>query len=193
MTGTIVRLTEGTRTGTIRSEDGGLLVFSAAGVLGDYDTLAVGHLVRFDPDRSLSPHTAVCVFHEPLGASGPVKKPDAAPDLRYAGFTQAGNIRNYCFDSVARGGPAQHFVVAVDLALMLKHHIGVQEGPALCLRKLATDLKTLPDAGRHELVDEDLRAYASARAAAAEKKGHKHHFANRGSSPPALSNHIQAT
>ncbi len=187
MTGTIVGLTGRTRTGTIRSEDGGLLAFSAAGVLGDYDALAVGHPVRFDLDRSLSPHTAVCIFHEPLGASGPVKKPDAVPDLRYAGFTQTENVRSYRFDSVARGGSARHFVVAVDLALMLKHHVGVQEGPTLCLHKLATDLKTVPDVGRHELVDEDLRAYVSARAAAAGRKGNKHHFANRRVSPTGRS------
>lgn len=191
MTGRIVGLIGSTRTGTIRSEDGGLLGFSADGVLGDFEKLAVGDLVSFDPDRSWPPRTAVRVFHEPSGSRRPANEPDAPLDLRYAGFTQAENVRSYRFESVARGGSAQHFVVAVDLALMLKHHIGVQEAPTLCLRKLAADLKTLPDAGQHELGDEDLCAYASARAAAAEMS--KHHFAKRRGSPPGSSNPPRAT
>jgi hypothetical protein len=134
-----------------RSRDGSRLAFSAVGVLGDFDTLAVGHLVSFDLDRAQPHHTAVRVFREPFGAHGPGKKLDASPDLRYAGFNQAEGIRSYCFEAVASGHPVQHFIVTVDLALLLKHHIGVQEAPALCLRKLATDLKALPDTGCHEL------------------------------------------
>jgi hypothetical protein len=69
------------------------------------------------------------------------------------------------------------------LALMLKHRIGVQEAPALCLRKLAADLKAFPDSGRHELDDGDLLAYASARAAALERKRPRHSFTGRRGSP----------
>ena len=194
MTGTIVGLAGSTRTGTIRSQDGSRLAFSAAGVLGDFDTLAVGHLVSFDLDRARPQHTAVRVFREPFGASGPGKKPDALPDLRYTGFNQAENIRRYRFDALACGHPVQQFVVAVDLALMLKHHIGVQEAPALCLRKLAADLKAFPDSGRHELDDDDLLAYASSRAAAVERKRSKHSFAGRRAPPPPGPwNHMRAS
>jgi hypothetical protein len=193
VTGTIVGLAGNTRTGTIRSQDGSRPAFSAADVLGDFDTLAVGHLVSFDLDRARPHHTAVRVFREPFGASGPRNKPDASPDLRYAGFNQAENIRSYRFDAVACGHPVRQFVVTVDLALMLKHHIGVQEAPALCLRKLAADLKAFPDSGRHELDDGDLHAYASSRAAALERKKPRHSFAGRrGSPPPGPSNHMQA-
>lgn len=177
-----------------RSRDGSRLAFSAAGVLGDFDTLAVGHLVSFDPDRAQPHHTAVRVFREPFGAHGPGKKLDASPDLRYAGgFNQAEGIHSCCFDAVASGHPVQHFIVTVDLALLLKHHIGVQEAPALCLRKLATDLKALPDTGCHELDDDDLLAYASSRAAAIERKRPKHSFAvRRGLPPPGPSSPMRA-
>ncbi|MGC9971649.1 MAG: hypothetical protein ABSE56_13790 [Bryobacteraceae bacterium] len=194
MTGTIVGLAGNTRTGTIRSQDGSRPGFSAADVLGDFDTLAVGHLVSFDLDRARPHHIAVRVFREPIGESWPGKKPDASPDLRYAGFNQAENIRSFRFDAVACGHPIRRFVVTVDLALMLKHHIGVQEAPALCLRKLAADLKAFPDSGRHELGNDDLLAYASSRAAAIERKKAKHSFAGRrGSAPPGPSNHMRVS
>lgn len=194
MTGTIVGLAGNTRTGTIRSRDGSRLAFSAAGVLGDFDTLAVGHLVSFDLDRAQPHHTAVRVFREPFGAHGPGKKLDASPDLRYAGFHQAEGIRSYWFEAAASGHPVQHFIVTVDLALLLKHHIGVQEAPALCLRKLAADLKALPDTGCHELDDDELLAYASSRAAAVERKRPKHTFAGRrGLPPPSPSSPMRAS
>ncbi len=151
-------------------------------------------MVSFDVDRVPPHHTAVRVFREPLSASASVKKPDGSPDLRYAGFQQAGNIRSYSFEVLAGGHPVQHFVVTVDLALMLKHHIGVQEAPALCMRKLATDLKDLPGSGRHELDDGDLIAYAASRAAAVERKRPKQPFTGRrGPPPPAPSNRMRAS
>lgn len=192
VTGTIVGLAGNTRTGTIRSQDGSRPGFAAADVLGDFDTLAVGHLVSFDFDRARPHHTAVRVFREPFGESVAGKKPDAPPDLRYAGFKQVANIRSFRFDAVACGHPIRGFVVKVDLALMLKHNIGVQEAPALCLRKLAADLKACPDSERHELGNDDLLAYASSRAAAIERKKAKHSFSGRrGSPPPGPSNHIR--
>ncbi len=184
MTGTIVGLAGTTRTGTIRSRDGSRLTFSAAGVLGEFESLAVGHLVSFDLDRAHPHHTAVRVFREPFGAHTPGKTLDASPDLRYTGFHQAEGVRSYCFDAVAPGHPAQQFIVTVDFTLLLKHRVGVQEVPALCLRKLAADLRAIPDSGRHELGDDDLLAHASSRAAAVQRKRPKHSFAGRRGSPP---------
>ena len=192
MTGTIVGLVGNTRTGTIRSHDGSRLGFSAAGVLGDFDTLAVGHLVSFEVDRVPPRHTAVRVFREPLGEHRSGKKLDTSPDLRYAGFQEAESIRSYCFEAVASGHPVQRFIVTVDWALLLKHHIGIQEVPALCLRKLAADLKAPQDAGSHQLDDDDLFAYASSLAAAGERKRAKHSFrGRRGSPPPGPTNHTR--
>ncbi|MFB3777325.1 MAG: hypothetical protein ACE141_06925 [Bryobacteraceae bacterium] len=184
MTGTIVGLAASSRTGTIRSQDGARLSFSAAGVLGDFDALAVGHPVSFELERAPSRNTAVRVFREPLGTGGPAKKPDGSVDLRYVGFEQAGSIRSYRFDALASGHVVQQFVVNVDLTLMRKYCIGVQEAPALCLRKLAADLRTVPGAGPHELDSNDLVSYASSRAAAAERRKPRHSMIGRRGPPP---------
>jgi hypothetical protein len=88
--------------------------------------------------------------------------------LRYMGFDQANNIPDYKFDSVA-AGETTHFVVSADLALFGRYHVALQEGPALCLKKLSADLEVLQQLP-HELTGGDLAAYASAQAAAAERK-----------------------
>jgi UDP-N-acetylglucosamine:LPS N-acetylglucosamine transferase len=55
------------------------------------------------------------------------------------------------------------------MALFLKHHVGIQEGPSLCARKLAANeaAEVLND---HELTNEDLLAYVGERTAAEERK-----------------------
>ena len=89
--------------------------------------------------------------------------------LRYMGFDQTTNIREYKFDGVAAGETAKHFVVSADLALFVKYGVGLQEGPALCLKRLSADLEMLQPLS-HELTSGDLAAQASAQAAAAEQK-----------------------
>ena len=190
MTGTIVALAGNARTGTIRSQDGSRVAFSAANVLGDFDALAVGHMVSYDLERPRPYHMAARVFREPPGPSGAGSKPNTPPDLRYTGFHQAGKVRSYCFESVVHGSQARHFTVTVEMALLLKHHVGVQEVPALCLRKLAAGLSAIPDSARHDLGDEELFAYASSRAAAAgvrRKARHSFSGGRRGAPPPGPS------
>jgi len=90
--------------------------------------------------------------------------------LRYMGFDQAKNIREYKFDGVAADETTKHFVVSADLALFFRYHVGLQEGPVLCLKKLSADLEALQQVP-HELTSLDLAAYVSAQAAAeAERK-----------------------
>jgi hypothetical protein len=89
--------------------------------------------------------------------------------LRYTGFDQTTNIREYKFDGVAEDETTQHFVVNADLALFVKYRVRLQEGPVLCLKRLAADLAMLQPFP-HELTSGDLAAYASAQAAAAERK-----------------------
>jgi hypothetical protein len=85
------------------------------------------------------------------------------------GFDQAKNIREYKFDGVAKDDPTTHFVVSADLALFIRHHVALQDGPALCLKKLTADVEALQQPP-HELKSRDLAAYVSAQAAAAERK-----------------------
>jgi hypothetical protein len=176
VTGTILGLDASTRTGTIRVEDGSRLTFSAAAVLGDFDALAGGDQVSFEFDRARPHHGPVTVLREPTQASSPGKKAQALQDLRYSGFSHEANVRSYRFDTAGRGDPVRRFVITVDFALMLKHHIGLQEAPALCLRKLTADLEDFPDSEQHHLDEDDLNAFASSRAAARERKKTKHSF-----------------
>lgn len=61
-------------------------------------------------------------------------------ELRYICFDQQDNTRVYKFDGVEKGQAIVQFVVTADLALFLKHHISIQEGPARCVpRKLSTE------------------------------------------------------
>ena len=92
--------------------------------------------------------------------------------LRYIGFDQAKNIRRYRFERVAAGETSEHFIVTADLALFETYHVGLQEGPALCLKRLSADLEALQPLP-HELTSGDLAAYASSQAAAAERKTHR--------------------
>jgi hypothetical protein len=89
--------------------------------------------------------------------------------LRYMGFDQEKNIREYMFDGLAAGETAKHFVVSADLALFAMYYVGLQEGPALCLKRLSADLEALQQLP-HELTSGDLNAHVLARAAAAERK-----------------------
>jgi hypothetical protein len=168
------------------------MVFSAATVLGDFESLTLGDRVTFDTDRNTSHHIAVRVFREPFSSGVSTAGHRGCPDLRYAGFDQANNIRSYRFDAVSSGHSVRH-CVTVDLALFLKYHIGVQEAPALCLHKLATDLKDAPHSGPHQLGDNDLEAFAASRAASLDRKRPRHVPATRRGSPPNSPSNDRAT
>ena len=90
-------------------------------------------------------------------------------ELRYRGFHQERNRRLYNFDGPGDVQTVVRFVVSVDMSLFLKHHVGIQEGPALCAQKLTADLEAQHQ-GDHELTNEDLVAYTSRRAAADARK-----------------------
>ncbi len=90
-------------------------------------------------------------------------------ELRYLGFDQKQNTRQYKFDGIANGQPTLHFVVTADLALFLAHRIGIQEGPSLCANKLSSAQQAATEV-KLELTSEDLRAHASARTQAEARK-----------------------
>ena len=81
--------------------------------------------------------------------------------LRYMGFDQAENIREYKFESGAAGETAEHFVVGADLALFTQYRVALQEGPALCLKKLTADLET-PQQLPHQLTNAHIADRAPA-------------------------------
>lgn len=188
VTGLIVALASATRSGTIRTENGDRFDFSAGSVLGDFDTLAIGHRVSFELDRARPRRAAVSVFREPRKAVPPGRSTEEPPDLRFQGFSQQASVRSYRFAAIRTGQQVCEHAVTVDLRLMQRHGVSVQEAPALCLRKLLEDLKSAPAAELHELSEKDLGAFASARTASLERKRPKLPFSHRrGAPPPALS------
>lgn len=90
-------------------------------------------------------------------------------ELRYLGFDQKQNTRQYKFDSVVNGQPTLHYVVTADLALFREHHIGIQEGPSLCAHKLTSAQQASTEV-KLELTGDDLRAHADARSLAEARK-----------------------
>ncbi|MBI3679070.1 MAG: hypothetical protein HY235_01485 [Acidobacteria bacterium] len=81
------------------------------------------------------------------------------------GFRQDNNIRRYAFQGIAADRKRTEFTVGVDLSLVRKYQIPLQELPLLCCHLLTGhaeggQTKTLT------FTEEDMRGYASRRAAA---------------------------
>src|SRR5260370_15169308 len=96
------------------------------------------------------------------------------------GFDHQPQHRQTCIPGCSLPETAEHFVVSADLALFVKYRVGLQEGPALCLKRLSADLEVLRQLP-HELTSGDLAAQASAQAAAAERKNKRKRRAFQGS------------
>lgn len=185
MTGTVLTLASAGHAGTIRSMDGSRLLFTATAVLGDPEALAIGQHVSFDIEHDGARRRAVRVFHEPVRRTVPARRQDGGPDLRFAGFLNAAGKRVYRFHLMTVGEAVEHSV-ALDMKLLLKHRVGMQEVPALCAIKLAADLKTGSDSRQHQLEEDDLLQFTAARTAALQRKAAgRHSFqVRRGAAPP---------
>jgi len=90
-------------------------------------------------------------------------------ELRYLGFDQNQNTRQYKFDGLANGQPTLHFVVTADLTLFREYRIGIQEGPTLCAHKLSSAHQAATEV-KLELTSDDMRAHADARSLADARK-----------------------
>ncbi|HKX00806.1 MAG TPA: hypothetical protein VJN43_23895 [Bryobacteraceae bacterium] len=86
-------------------------------------------------------------------------------EIRYVGFDQTQNCRVYRFDVRAGGGTTKEVSITADMAVFRNHSVGIQEGPVLSAKKLSTDLERGWE-GDHQLTDDDVRAYADAKALA---------------------------
>ena len=91
-------------------------------------------------------------------------------EIRYLGFEQRQNSRVYRFDVRADGRLTKEASVIADMAVFRNHSVGIQEGPSLCGNKLTADLERGWE-GEHELTAADVRAYADAKALAAQRAG----------------------
>lgn len=100
---------------------------------------------------------------------GVVKGEGIEVELRYMGFDQARNTRVYKFDCKGPDKSTVRHVVSADMVLFLQHHIGIQEGPALCAQKLTSDVEA-HEKRDHVLTNDDLLAYVAVRTAAELRK-----------------------
>ena len=143
MVGRISVLGSATLFGIIKADNGLSVRFDHAAVMAyDVSGLALDQLVSFDIENGASPKAInVCVrkeHHVPV-------RDEARHDpmrLRYMGFEQRGAARDYRFDQVSVGGDTIHLVVEIAMTLFTKFHVGIQDGPALCLHALNIESKT---------------------------------------------------
>lgn len=186
MTGTITIFDDARGSGVISAADGLQVRFDLSAVLA-YDAmgLAVGQPVTFDVLRGNHPKASnVSVDHQYRGRPG-VESRDSIPP-RYMGFDHRGNLRLYRFERIVPGESRTTLVVNADLALFTKHHVGIQEGPALCLRLLvaaldATDIALDPLHPAYVLTDREMLAYLGSRPVPGKRAGSR----SSGASPAA--------
>jgi cold shock CspA family protein len=172
MTGRIEVLdTEGTP-GFIRSEEGMVVHFQLSQVAvrhaGD---LAVGQLVTFEMEKGNPPKAFnIKIEKRHYTTHGAEKRQQP---VRYLGFEQTGNVRAYKFERLSPGGEKQTATVSTDLALFLTHHIGLQDGPVLCLRLVTAELDGIDSDSRlpfqRSLTDADMLAHLASRPTAEKR------------------------
>ncbi|RPI29096.1 MAG: hypothetical protein EHM61_02800 [Acidobacteria bacterium] len=141
--------------------------------LGRLDGLAKGRLVTFELEKG-SPEVAVGVCPKELGETSPGDPPLFPREIRYGGFEQTDNIRSYKFQAWQSGEENQVAVVTVDLALFRRHGITLQEGPALCLRLVQTELRhpsaSEPEIWKRALTDKEMADHAALRPTSTRKR-----------------------
>lgn len=178
MTGTIKSLDPASASGVITAADGLMVGFRPSAVLAyDVPILAVGQLVSFDLEGGRRPQALnVCVLRAPRSLNGQERRLEITC-LRYAGFQQQGDIRSYRFELFAPGEARATFTVNTDLALFTKHHVGIQEGPGLCLHLLAAELDLAGTAAgtpfQCSLTDREMLAHLASRPVPRAKHGFK--------------------
>jgi hypothetical protein len=172
MIGRINVLGTATLFGIIKADNGLSVRFDHSSVMAyDVTGLALDQLVSFDLENGPSPRAVnVCVRKEhpvPVrdeGRHDPMR-------LRYMGFEQKGAARDYRFDQVSIGGDTVHLVVEVAMTMFTKHHVGIQDGPALCLYVLNVDSKSAgvacPLQAMRSLSDADVQIYVESKVLAA--------------------------
>lgn len=188
MTGTIKSLEVGSATGVITAEDGLIVGFCPSAVLQyDVPTLAIGQVVSFELEGGRCPKALnVCVQRPPHGENAQEKRLEITR-LRYIGFEHRGNTRGYLFERLSPGSEKRTFTVDADLTLFTKHHIRMQEGPALCLHVLAAELDVVEAAAwgssQCSLTDREMLAHLASLPLPKAKHGFKRALQSPGVTP----------
>jgi hypothetical protein len=97
-----------------------------------------------------------------------MEKAQIRTELRYDGFEQTSrNVRRFSFHWDPAREDCSAISVDADLTHFAKYHVGVQEGPALCVRKVLAEATTGATGAHHahvhlELLEADIRDYSEA-------------------------------
>jgi cold shock CspA family protein len=165
MTGSIKNLNPVNRSGFIKAEDGKAVYFPASAVWEhDYPFLTVGQAVNFDLLDGQRPTAINVHLYTGRHLQLQPKKPDGPVELRFIGFGQANCIRTFRFQAIVAGNETREYSVTVDMTLFGKHHVGIQEGPALCSRVVLAGLAT-PSSEKVPLAltEKDILAHVESR------------------------------
>ncbi len=188
MIGKIRSLSAASGTGLIAADNGRSFHFRLSVVEPLGATLSIGQWVTFEVQDGRWPGAInVRVAAEGRAAGDRPAEHPAAPRtsgavagkpgsilIQYMGFDQTANIRTYRFDRLAPGEETREFTVSADLELFAKHHVGIQEGPALSLGRVQLALAAdASDVLAQSLTDADMLGYLESRPATREKIGRR--------------------
>ena len=141
MTGIIVNLSGDRLSGTIMGEDGVPVRFESDAVLAhDAIRLEAGKAVNFE----ISTHHRTRAVNVSVRAIPTANLRDGrtpAQPLRYMGFEQKAGVREYHFQRTLPGEMSVGYIVTSEVALFTRHRVALQEGPALCLLRLNSELE----------------------------------------------------
>lgn len=189
MTGRIRALNSEGSVGSIRSEDGSSVPFDSSEVL-EYDVacLAVGQLVTFDLEQGAHTRAVNVCIQKQRHASRPDERRHEPARLRYMGFEQRQNVRAYRFERLETGEDTKTFTVSVEMNLFARHHVGIQDGPALCLEVITREIGQAAEAGavqgNRRLTDEDMLAHLASRPVPRERPRPRRPGHHAGPPPP---------
>jgi len=176
MIGRIKNLSASSRSGFIEAENGQTVYFAGSEVWEhDFPFLTVGQAVSFELQSGHWPKASnVHLFEDRHPQHVPESRPQAAPiQLRYVGFNQDQQTRSFRFQVIVAGEPTRDYVVTADVRLFQKHHVGIQEGPALCARILLAQLAASNEQRQRSmsavLCEKDLIAHVASRVVAVRK------------------------
>jgi cold shock CspA family protein len=175
MIGRIKNMSASSRSGFIQAENGQTVYFAGSEVWEhDFPFLTVGQAVSFELQSGHWPKASnVHLFEDRHMPHIPENRPLAAIQLRFVGFDQDQQTRSFRFHATVAGEETRDYVVTADVRLFQKHHVGIQEGPALCARVLLAQLAAAndhrPRSMRAVLSENDLIAHVASRVVAVRK------------------------
>jgi cold shock CspA family protein len=174
MIGRIKNLSATNRSGFIQAENGQTVYFAGSAVWEhDFPLLTVGQAVSFELQGDHWPKAANVHLLEDRHPSRAQEKAQEAIQFRYVGFEQSGSVRTFRFQGVVSGALTRDYSVTGDVRLFQKYRVGIQEGPALCVRLLLAQVEVThepsPSTRDTALTDKDFATLVASRVVAPRK------------------------